>query len=312
MGAAGRLFVGGGLSGYFDEEPRKWRMTGELVSTVGVAMEIATTLYPKSFLLLAGVGTLAKSVGKGMGRPAFRVIQQHFAKGNNVGDVAAKEEVWEVTGQMLGIAVTIAVLKLLEDQESVDAFLATWAVFASSHLYLRYLSLRALRFSSFNQKRACILVSHHVSGLPIPGVDDGNLLEPVLGAREEVSPRVLLGCTVSEALAGGSIRLAAALSVYRQENYLLLWHGSTGQVVLKEHCGPQDKLKALWQAAWLQQKGLDTANVTDLRDSLAAAEEHWPGFLHDAEQLGWDVNNVIIRPTSDVYITHNDPSADQR
>ena len=57
------------------------------------ALEIATTIYPKSFLLLAGAGTLAKSVGKGMGKPAFRVIQQHFAIGNNVGDVAAKEEV---------------------------------------------------------------------------------------------------------------------------------------------------------------------------------------------------------------------------
>ena len=36
MGAVGRMVVGGGLSGYFDEEPRKWRMTGEFVSTAGV------------------------------------------------------------------------------------------------------------------------------------------------------------------------------------------------------------------------------------------------------------------------------------
>lgn len=33
------------------------------------------------------------AAGKGMGKPAFRIIQTHFAAANNVGDVAAKEEV---------------------------------------------------------------------------------------------------------------------------------------------------------------------------------------------------------------------------
>lgn len=31
------------------------------------------------FVLLAGAGTLAKSMAKGMGRPCFRVIQTHFS-----------------------------------------------------------------------------------------------------------------------------------------------------------------------------------------------------------------------------------------
>lgn len=40
-----------------------------------------------------GTGNLALAAGKGMGKPAFRIIQTHFAAANNVGDVAAKEEV---------------------------------------------------------------------------------------------------------------------------------------------------------------------------------------------------------------------------
>lgn len=36
-----------------------------------------------------------QATGKGIGRPSFRVIQNHFAARNNVGDIAAKEEVWE-------------------------------------------------------------------------------------------------------------------------------------------------------------------------------------------------------------------------
>jgi hypothetical protein len=42
------------------------------------------------------LGLMLQAVGKGMGRPVFRVIQTHFAAAGNVGAVAAKEEVWEV------------------------------------------------------------------------------------------------------------------------------------------------------------------------------------------------------------------------
>lgn len=44
----------------------------------------------------AGLGNFTKAVGKGMGNPCFRIIQTHFAKDNNVGDVAAKEQVSDV------------------------------------------------------------------------------------------------------------------------------------------------------------------------------------------------------------------------
>ncbi len=39
----------------------------------------------------AGLGNFTKAVGKGMGNPCFRIIQTHFAKNNNVGDVAVIE-----------------------------------------------------------------------------------------------------------------------------------------------------------------------------------------------------------------------------
>lgn len=100
LGAAGRLIVGGRLASVFDEDPRRWRMVAEGVSTLGLALEIATQIFPAQFVLLAGSGTLAKSMAKGMGRPCFRVIQTHFSATNNVGDVAAKEEVWEVAAQV--------------------------------------------------------------------------------------------------------------------------------------------------------------------------------------------------------------------
>lgn len=88
--------------------------------------------------LLAGAGNFAKAFGKGVGRPAFRVIQTHFAAGNNVGDVAAKEEVWEVAGQLTGLACSVAVLRALQPMDSAEAVLAVWLVVHSVHVVLRW------------------------------------------------------------------------------------------------------------------------------------------------------------------------------
>ena len=80
----------------------------------GLALEIATAAQPAHFLLLASAGNFAKAAGKGMGKPAFRVVQNHFAAAGNVGAVAAKEEVWEVAGQLAGYAASVLALEALE------------------------------------------------------------------------------------------------------------------------------------------------------------------------------------------------------
>jgi len=62
-------------------------------ASVGLALEIATTAFPSSFIVLAGLGNFSKALGKGLSQPSFRIIQTHFALANNVGDISAKEEV---------------------------------------------------------------------------------------------------------------------------------------------------------------------------------------------------------------------------
>ncbi|EFJ42799.1 hypothetical protein VOLCADRAFT_119273 [Volvox carteri f. nagariensis] len=114
VGALGRFIVGSRFSAEFDEDPRRWRLVAELLSTAGLGLEVATSLYPQSFMLLASAGKFGQALGKGMGKPVFRVIQTHFARSQNVGAVAAKEEVWEVAAQMVGLMASVAVLRTLE------------------------------------------------------------------------------------------------------------------------------------------------------------------------------------------------------
>lgn len=72
--------------------------------------ELSTQLQPAYFLPLASLGNLAKAVARGLKDPSSRVIQNHFAVSANLGEIAAKEEVWEVVAQVVGLALGILIM----------------------------------------------------------------------------------------------------------------------------------------------------------------------------------------------------------
>lgn len=83
-----------------------------------------------------------QALSKGISRPAFRVIETYFAQGvpeggNNVGDVAAKEEVWEVTGQLLGLALSVACLEALKTAKTGETVVEAWCLITVLHCVLR-------------------------------------------------------------------------------------------------------------------------------------------------------------------------------
>ncbi|KAF2306377.1 hypothetical protein GH714_017222 [Hevea brasiliensis] len=110
IGALGRLFVGGRFGNLFDDDPKQWRMYADFIGSAGSIFDLVTQVYPAYFLPLASLGNLAKAVARGLKDPSFRVIQNHFAISGNLGEVAAKEEVWEVGAQLFGLALGILML----------------------------------------------------------------------------------------------------------------------------------------------------------------------------------------------------------
>jgi hypothetical protein len=260
---------------------------------------------------LAGAGTLAKATGRGMGRPCFRVVQTHFAEGNNVGDVAAKEEVWEVVAQLLGLAASVGLLSALEAARAPAAVVPLWACIHAAHVSLRYVALSQLRFPYFNGKRGAAAVAAHVADGSVPSVEQANREEAVLTRPQAARPRCSLGCSVAEALGaeatggggGGGPSLAALLDTFHSERYALTWRDGAARVLLWEDAGPVDMLRALWQAAWLDAHCGDSgsAGPAQLADSLAAVQQQFPAFQAAAEQRGWLLSRTVL-PVGDVRL----------
>jgi len=248
-----------------------------------------------------------------VGKPAFRVIQTHFAAAGNVGAVAAKEEVWEVTAQLAGFALSVAALTSLEaavgggagDGEWAAPVAAAWAAAQAAHIALRAATLRTLRFPGLSHKRACMLASQHVAGQALDGVAACNAREPLLAAAAEVSPRLRLGVGVAEARAacGGDERaLRRRLALHVGEQHALVpaaAFGGLALVLLRPGCGPRGALRAVWQAAWLQahRGGGGAADDDDalLAASVAALRERFGGFEAEAAAAGWALDGPPMK-----------------
>ncbi|CAL8465185.1 g4720 [Coccomyxa elongata] len=296
IGAAGRVLVGGRLGNVFDEDPKRWRMVAEAFLTVGLALEIATAFSPGNFIVLAGAGNLSRAVGRGMTNPCFRIIQTHFAAASNIGDVAAKEEVWEVSAQLMGLAASVGLLRAIEATGKPENVLGVWAAVQVLHSLLRYKSLAVLQFPSLNQKRACLLAAAHVAGQPLPGVPEGNAQENLLAWPTLVRPSLWFGCTLQEAMGSrpNCAELQELLRIYEGEKHMLIWRGGKGQVLLHQEAQPRDALRPVWQAAWLEQQGVEDAGPADLSASLDALRKQGPAFEKDLSRAGWNTDQITI------------------
>lgn len=318
VGAIGRLFVGSRLGSFFDEDPKKWRMVAEGMTTLGLSLEIATQLSPSNFIVLAGSGTLVKAIGKGMGRPCFRVIQTHFSASNNVGDVAAKEEVWEVVAQMLGLAISVGILSVLEATGAPEVVIPVWASVHAVHVVLRYAALQQLCFPFPNTKRGTLLVRNHVENGSVLSVDDANTQEGIqglgfgmlgfLGSNSELLRNIpcMLGCSIQDIVnvcsRQNDFKIYSLMELYHNEQYILVQDPETSTVLisLKEDATPRDILRSLWQATWIDamvgQSNNETASLVSvdvLGSSLLAMQKEFPDLESKAGKLGWKLNNGV-------------------
>ena len=74
----------------FDSRAKEWRLTADILNDFGMALELATAVFPNYFLLLVVLASCCRSI-TGLAAGATRAsLTQHFALNNNAADIAAK------------------------------------------------------------------------------------------------------------------------------------------------------------------------------------------------------------------------------
>ncbi|KAK4480938.1 hypothetical protein RD792_011796, partial [Penstemon davidsonii] len=246
--------------------------------------DLSTQLYPAYFLPLASLGNLAKAVGRGLRDPSFRVIQNHFAISGNLGEVSAKEEVWEVTAELVGLSLGILALDTPGITSSYPMFVSTWLVMRLLHLWFRYLSLSVLRFNTVRNKPTSsreLMVSIKKYLCVGSGISDCNRMENILVWEKFIRPRIIFDVSLDEMVTGkrrGSMEGATSLSV----------------------------LRSVWQSYWLHQNWNNSADMFDqLGQSLIELNNKFDDFMLQIEEAGWNTNQISLKVPKEILVQEN-------
>lgn len=177
------------------------------------------------------------------------------------------------------------------------------------------------------------MASSHVRTGLVPSVEQVNLSEQVLLPPTMCQPSVHYGCTLDQALGSGGggfgggaasggrgQQLAELVRLYDGEQYMLTWHRGAAWVLVLEGAQRADLLRAMWQAAWLEEhhqqqgEGLEQQQgegpapsdgsggsvgsvvpaAEVLAASLAAMQQQWPDFLQQAQEQGWLLDKTVL------------------
>ncbi|KAK4268615.1 hypothetical protein QN277_025239 [Acacia crassicarpa] len=302
IGAVGRLLIGGRFGSLFDDDPKQWRMYADLIGSAGSIFDLTTQLYPAYFLPLASAGNLTKAVARGLKDPSFRVIQNHFAISGNLGEIAAKEEVWEVVAQLTGLGLGILILDTPGLVKSYSAISLTWMTIRLVHLWLRYESLSVLQFNTINLKRARILVKSHVSHSTVPGCVNCNCEENILLWQSYMKPKIIFGLPLEkmDGVERSHFMLKTLMKLYANERYILTVSQQQEDmrfyVSFKVGATSVSVLRSLWQAFWLSENWNGKDNVCrQLASSLMELKDRFEDFIHKLNEAGWDTQQLNLK-----------------
>ncbi|KAM6550653.1 hypothetical protein CsatB_000461 [Cannabis sativa] len=309
IGAVGRLLIGGRFGNIFDDDPKQWRLYADFIGSAGSIFDLMTPLYPAYFLPLASLGNLTKAVARGLRDPSFRVIQNHFAISGNLGEVAAKEEVWEVAAQLIGLGLGILFLDTPGLVKAYPVLALTWFGVRLLHLWLRYLSLSVLQFDSINLKRARILVKSHVLHSTVPGYVDCNREENILVWQRFMKPQIVFGVPLEELMGGerSLTMLKSLLKLYENEKYILVVNKQESDfevfVTFKVGATNISVLRSVWQAYWLHENWNSLDNTLEqLERSLSMLEKSFGDFIQQLNQTGWDTNEMNLKVPKEIAV----------
>ncbi|KAB5552167.1 hypothetical protein DKX38_009478 [Salix brachista] len=307
IGAIGRLFIGGRFGDLFDDDPKQWRMYADFIGSAGSIFDLVTQVYPAYFLPLASLGNLTKAVARGLKDPSFRVIQNHFAVSGNLGEVAAKEEVWEVGAQLLGLALGILILDTPGLVKSFPLLLSTWMSMRLLHLWLRYQTLSVLRFDTINLKRARILIKSYILQSLVLGCVDCNRDENILSWETFTRPRIIFGVPLEEMIGGerSVAKIKMLLKLYAKEKHVLVVNQQKTDfevfVSFKVGATSMSVLRSVWQTYWLHKNWKSHDNPSSdsdydqLAQSLLEMEVKFEDFMQQLDAAGWDTSQINLK-----------------
>mmetsp|Transcript_1740 Transcript_1740/g.2981 ORF Transcript_1740/g.2981 Transcript_1740/m.2981 type:complete len:472 (-) Transcript_1740:221-1636(-) len=305
LGLSSKLLLASQFAPLVDRNPKRFRLLGDFVMTVGPIMELLTPLFPAHFLLFASLGTLFKKGADVATGPAYRVFLNHFAISKNIGDVSSRAESQIVIGNLVGTGLGIGISFLVKD--NLEQAFEAYGVLAVLHVLCTYFSVKDIALRTLNWNRLDVLLGQFVK--------EGTILTTtqvcqregfVMGNKDSTRKRIALG---SEANAGSiSYEL---VTLFRTERYFLFVDDhDIIRIIFKPNRTNQDILLSLLQAHKLLQYLTESqtsrtvgsgSELHFIRETLQWATERIDLLTSGLQSLGWEIEKILVDTGKYVY-----------
>ncbi|KAF6002850.1 hypothetical protein F1559_004427 [Cyanidiococcus yangmingshanensis] len=329
LGRIAAIIFGSVLGNRYDADPKRWRMRGDMLYTIGVGTEIATRLAPQYFLLVGTAANAIKSVSYMMRLPTAAAIRRHFSLRENFGDLSAKANSQEVLSMLIGTFIGIGFSYVIGG--SLRALIGFYIVYVQTFILFNFWSLRVLHMRTLNLQRTLIVMRCYWNsgGVETCSVAVANQAENfLLPSRLGSARRVRFGCRVGEAFetvsqleatiarqqqwrrqwlhgtersqqnGASATSIAPAVDEVADDRYLLSVDAVRGRVyiVLHRDANVADELRALMHASYLVRTDWGAPpdlSLDRVRDGYMLACAETPVLVQRMRAVGWNVDEFV-------------------
>jgi len=222
LGCLGMMLVAGAFGKFFDTDTKRIRWTADCIHVAGVALELATPLFPAYFLPMASLANSAKGIAGASSRlievacfSLFLVrtvwslglttgatkaaINQGLALRDNLGDITAKGHSQGIVAYLMGMGIGISATYITGGE--LSALFGVYAMLAGCHLAFSYRALSNVHLATLSRQRLnLILAVFHERGVVIsPSSVRERIILPSIDSS--FRPTIVVGASLRDAIA---------------------------------------------------------------------------------------------------------------
>ncbi|KAF0701610.1 Aste57867_7958 [Aphanomyces stellatus] len=289
-GMLGGLFFAYLVGPKFDANVKFWRLYADVINDFGLTLDMLAPFFPLYVTEILCISSVCKAMC-GVAAGATRSsLTAHFAKHDNMADIAAKEGSQETFVNMCGLL--------------CGMYFANAVNHSRHSVWLAFVCLTAFHVVA-NYKAT---LSNAVTALCIPTLNLQRAFLAIqrfrLGAKQSMSvvsinkAEVIWGSKLSIAMGHklpSELPLGSLLALYRDEQYLLHRNPSSGvvHIYLSLHAQPMDELRAFYHATILVQNTA-TDNNDDVVTALAHMQQEFPAFVDALKLHEWKLTHMPL------------------
>ncbi|ETV93485.1 hypothetical protein, variant 1 [Aphanomyces invadans] len=288
-GMLGGLFFAYIVGPKFDANVKFWRLYADVINDFGLTLDMLAPFFPLYVTEILCVSSVCKAMC-GVAAGATRSsLTAHFAKHENMADIAAKEGSQETFVNMVGLVSGMYFANAVNQSRTT-----VWMAFiflTGFHVVANYLAVTTLCIPTLNVQRAYLAIQRYRSSSTKQSLSvvDINHAEVIWGPRLPIS--------MGHHLPAAHVPLGPLLAAYRDEQYVL-WEDAAGHihVFLSVHAKPVDELRAFYHVT------IVLTSPAKGSGALAMMQQEFPLFYETMHQHEWKLTHI---PLGTGYVRFN-------